>query len=337
MYRLIRPVLFSFAPETAHSVTLKGLNLLHQLKLARLFFGKPIDNPRTVMGLNFPNPVGLAAGLDKNGEYIDGLSTLGFGFIEVGTVTPRPQPGNPLPRLFRLPKHQALINRMGFNNYGVNKLLLNLQETKFKGILGINLGKNLTTSVEHAIDDYFLGLQKVYAVADYVTINLSSPNTPGLRQLQQGEQFTLILDVLKQAQQKLTAQYDKYVPLVVKIAPDLTDEQLTEITKQLLNYQIDGVIATNTTISRDAVQGATHADEMGGLSGAPLFGQSTVIVEKLHHLLQGKIPIIAAGGIMNAADAQAKLQAGASLVQVYTGLIYQGPYLVKAINQALKE
>lgn len=337
MYSLIRPLLFSLAPETAHSVTLQGLNLLHQLKLARLFFGKSINNPRIVMGLNFPNPVGLAAGLDKNGEYVDGLSTLGFGFIEVGTVTPRPQPGNPLPRLFRLPKHQALINRMGFNNYGVNKLLLNLQETQFKGILGVNLGKNLTTSVEHAIDDYFLGLQKVYSVADYVTINLSSPNTPGLRQLQQGEQFTLILDVLKQAQQKLTAQYDKYVPLVVKIAPDLTDEQLAEITKQLLNYQIDGVIATNTTVSRDAVQGATRADETGGLSGAPLFGQSTVIVEKLHHLLQGKIPIIAAGGIMNAADAQAKLQAGASLVQVYTGLIYQGPYLVKAINQALKE
>jgi len=336
MYSLIRPLLFKLSPETAHSFTLNGLNLLYQLKLAQLFFGKPIQsNPCKVMGLDFPNRVGLAAGLDKNGEYIDCLSTLGFGFIEVGTVTPRPQKGNPTPRLFRLPTQRALINRMGFNNHGVNKLLLNLQQTKFKGILGINLGKNFNTSIDHAIDDYFLGLQKVYPFADYVTINISSPNTPGLRQLQQGEQLDLMLNVLKQTQQNLTTQYDKYVPLVIKIAPDLTEAQLEEISKQLLNYQIDGVIATNTTLSRDSVQGLAQADETGGLSGEPLLKQSTLIVKKLHTLLRGKIPIIAVGGIMNAADAQAKLEVGASLVQVYTGLIYQGPFLIKEINQAL--
>jgi dihydroorotate dehydrogenase len=288
--------------------------------------------PCTIMGLNFPNPVGLAAGMDKNGEYIDSLAALGFGFIEVGTVTPRPQPGNPLPRLFRLPKAQALINRMGFNNKGVDELVKNVKKTHFSGILGINIGKNFDTPLEKAADDYLICLHKVYAVADYVTVNISSPNTPGLRQLQQEDELARLLKTLKQAQQQLTKEHNKYVPLVVKIAPDLSEVELTSIANKLLEYNIDGVIATNTTLSRIGVEKFPHANEKGGLSGAPLLAPTTKIVQYLNVTLQNKIPIIAAGGVMSAANAVEKFTAGASLVQIYTGLIYKGPTLVKEIG-----
>jgi dihydroorotate dehydrogenase len=331
MYSLLRPLLFTLPPEVAHHLTLKTLNAVYLMKLSQLLFGKIPSAPCTVMGLNFPNLVGLAAGLDKNAECIDGLAALGFGFIEVGTVTPRPQPGNPSPRLFRLPKAQALINRMGFNNQGVDKLIANVQKARFSGILGINIGKNFDTPLEKAIDDYLIGLHKVYAYADYVAVNISSPNTPGLRQLQQGDELQNLLNALKQAQQQLAKQHKKYVPLVVKIAPDLDEQALNGLAEKLLAHQIDGVIATNTTLSRTGVENLPFADETGGLSGAPLTKRSTQIVQHLNHRLQRKIPIIAAGGVMSVADAQEKLEAGASLVQIYTGLIYKGPALVKKI------
>jgi dihydroorotate dehydrogenase len=331
MYSLLRPLFFRLPPETAHHLTLQTLKILERLKLTHLFFGQIPAKPCTVMGLTFPNPVGLAAGLDKNAECLDGFAALGFGFIEVGTVTPRPQPGNPPPRLFRLPQAEALINRMGFNNQGVEQLLGNIQKAHFGGILGINLGKNIDTPLEHALDDYLSGLHKVYAYADYVAINLSSPNTPGLRQLQQGEELESLLNALKQAQQQLAIQHRKYVPLVIKIAPDLTPAELSMMAKKFLAYRIDGVIATNTTLSRVGVENLPHANEKGGLSGAPLAKQATQIVRQLNDTLQGQIPIIASGGIMSAADAQDKMEAGASLVQIYTGLIYKGPALLREI------
>lgn len=336
IYSLLRPLFFTLPPETAHNFTLNTLYALKRLKLAKLVFGKIPHAPCTVMGLNFPNPVGLAAGMDKNAQYIDSLASLGFGFIEVGTVTPRPQSGNPKPRLFRIPAAQAIINRMGFNNEGLDKLVDNVQKAHFSGILGINIGKNFDTPLEKAVDDYLIGLHKVYAHADYVTVNISSPNTPGLRQLQHGEELDRILNALKQAQLQLAEQHDKYVPLAIKIAPDLSEAELTMIANKLLAYDIDGVIATNTTLSRLSVENLSYANEKGGLSGAPLTVPATQVVQQLSTILQGKIPIIAAGGVMSAADAQAKLQAGASLVQIYTGLIYRGPALVKEITHALK-
>jgi dihydroorotate dehydrogenase len=331
MYALLRSLLFTLPPETAHYLTLKNLNIFHSLKLTRLLFGKMPSVPRTVMGLDFPNPVGLAAGFDKNAEFINSLAALGFGFIEVGTVTPRPQAGNPSPRLFRLPAARALINRMGFNNLGVDKLLDNIQKARFSGILGINIGKNFDTPLENAVEDYLTGLRKVYAYADYVTVNISSPNTPGLRLLQLGDELNHLLDALKQTQQQLAKQHDKYVPLVIKIAPDLSEEELTNMAKKLLDYNIDGVIATNTTLSRQGVENMPYANENGGLSGAPLSISTTQIVQQLNTTLRGKIPIIAVGGIMSAGDAQKKIKAGASLIQIYTGLIYQGPALIKEI------
>ncbi len=333
MYSLLRRLLFTLPPETAHHFTLHILKVFHRLKLTQLVFGKMPHAPCTVMGLHFPNPVGLAAGMDKNAEYIDSLAALGFGFIEVGTVTPRPQPGNPKPRLFRLPAENALINRMGFNNDGVDKLLAQVQKARFSGILGINIGKNVDTPLENAVDDYLVCLRKVYAYADYVTVNISSPNTPGLRQLQQGEELDRLLSVLKQAQQQLADQHNKYVPLVIKIAPDLSEEELTVMANKLLAYKIDGVIATNTTLSRVGVEkNAALSNESGGLSGAPLKARSTQIVQQLSKILQNKIPIIAAGGIMSSDDAVEKRNAGASLVQLYTGLIYRGPTLVKEMK-----
>jgi len=329
MYSLLRPLLFKLPPETAHHLSLHSLKALHRLKLSKLFFGKMPHAPCTVMGLNFPNPIGLAAGMDKNAEYIDSLAALGFGFIEVGTVTPRPQPGNPQPRLFRLPAADALINRMGFNNQGIDRLLENVQKARFDGILGINIGKNFDTPLEKAVDDYLIGLHKVYAHADYVTVNISSPNTPGLRQLQHGDELERILKPLKQAQQQLATEHNKYVPLVIKIAPDLSEAELTIIAEKLLAYDIEGVIATNTTLSRAGVENLPCANEKGGLSGAPLSARATQIVQQLSATLQGKIPIIAVGGVMSASDVQEKIKAGASLVQIYTGLIYRGPALLK--------
>ncbi len=331
IYSLLRPLLFQLSPETAHHITLHSLKILHVLKLTKLIFGKRVDKSITVMGLNFPNSVGLAAGMDKNAECINGLAALGFGFIEVGTVTPRPQPGNPQPRLFRLPAAQAVINRMGFNNEGVDELIKNVQKANYRGILGINIGKNFDTPLDKAVDDYLICFQKVYTYADYVTINISSPNTQGLRQLQKGDELDRLLTALKEAQQQLATQHKKYVPLVVKIAPDLSEAEVTSIADKLLAHEIDGVIATNTTLSRESVENLPHSKEAGGLSGAPLSARATEVVQQLSAALNNKIPIIAAGGVMSAADAQDKFKAGASLVQIYTGLIYRGPGLIKEI------
>ena len=291
------------------------------------------------MGLTFPNPVGLAAGLDKDGAYIDGLAALGFGFIEIGTVTPRAQPGNPKPRMFRLPQAHALINRMGFNNGGVDAFVRNVQASRFhqekQGILGLNIGKNADTPIERATDDYLQCLDKVYPYAAYVTVNISSPNTKNLRQLQQASELDALLSALKQAQARLADAHGRYVPLALKIAPDLDDEQIETIASALLRHHIDGVIASNTTITRDAVQGLTHANEAGGLSGAPVRELSTRVIRALHQYLKGEIPIIGVGGILSGEHACEKMLAGASLVQLYTGLIYRGPLLVRECAAAI--
>jgi len=287
------------------------------------------EPPVRVMGLDFANRVGLAAGLDKNAEAIDGLARLGFGFIEVGTVTPRPQSGNPRPRMFRLPAQQALINRMGFNNHGVEALLMNIRATKYRGILGINIGKNAFTPIERAADDYLTCLDKVYPLASYVAVNISSPNTRNLRQLQGEAELDGLLSVLKSRQAELADKHGRYVPLALKIAPDLEDEQIQRIADSLRRHRIDAVIATNTTLGRNDVTGLPHAAEAGGLSGAPLFEKSTAIVAALAKALVNELPIIAVGGIVDAAKAVAKLEAGAQLVQIYSGLIYRGPELVR--------
>ncbi len=299
---------------------------------------QPAPDPRTVMGLTFPNPVGLAAGLDKDGAYIDGLVALGFGFIEIGTVTPRAQPGNPKPRMFRLPEAQALINRMGFNNGGVDAFVRNVQASRFyqerRGILGLNIGKNADTPIERATDDYLHCLDKVYPYASYITVNISSPNTKNLRQLQQSTELDALLSSLKQAQARLADTHGRYVPLALKIAPDLDEEQIDTIANVLLRHHIDGVIATNTTITREAVQGLAHANETGGLSGAPVRDLSTRVIRALHQALRGEIPIIGVGGILSGTDAREKMAAGASLIQLYSGLIYRGPALISECANA---
>lgn len=287
------------------------------------------------MGLTFPSPVGLAAGLDKNGACIDGLAALGFGFIEVGTVTPRPQPGNPRPRLFRVKEAQGIINRFGFNNLGVDHLIQNIKRAKYKGILGINIGKNFDTPNERAVDDYLICLHRVYEYASYVTINISSPNTKNLRQLQEKEALSSLLASLKKAQTRLKAAHGRHVPIALKIAPDLDEGQVHEIADLLLAHQMDGVIATNTTLSREAVAGLPNADEAGGLSGAPVREKSTGVILQLAGRLKGEIPIIGVGGIMSGQDALEKINAGASLVQVYSGLVYRGPSLVADICRAV--
>ncbi|HYR05099.1 MAG TPA: quinone-dependent dihydroorotate dehydrogenase [Gallionella sp.] len=334
MYSLLRPLLFRLDPETAHHLTLGGLRTAHALGLSSLIAKRPADNPRTVMGLTFPNPVGLAAGLDKNGKCIAGLAALGFGFIEIGTVTPLPQPGNPQPRLFRLPGAQGIINRMGFNNDGVDALIKNVQRAGFRGIpghsgiLGINIGKNAATPIEKAADDYLICLRKVYAYASYVTVNISSPNTRNLRQLQGGDELDALLTQLKAEQLKLADMHGKYVPIALKIAPDLDNEQIKQIATLLVKHRIDGVIATNTTLSREGVEHLPHGTETGGLSGAPVRDKSTAVIRQLAAELQGTLPIIGAGGILSGADAAEKISAGAALVQLYSGLIYRGPALV---------
>ena len=328
MYRLIRDLLFLLPAETSHHLTLHSLKLATQLGLAgkpRAFAGRPV----TVMGLTFPNPVGLAAGLDKNGDYIDGLATFGFGFIEIGTITPRPQPGNPKPRLFRLKEAEAIINRMGFNNEGVEYLIQQVKQKKYTGILGINIGKNFDTPVDNALSDYQKAMQAVYPYADYITINISSPNTPGLRTLQYGAELKQLLAPLKQTQLQCANQSGRYVPIVVKVAPDLEKADIAGIADVLLSTQMDGLIATNTTLERSKVQGLHHADEKGGLSGKPLTARSTEVIAEFYQHLKEELPIIGVGGISSGADAKAKLEAGAKLVQVYSGLIYQGSQLVK--------
>jgi dihydroorotate dehydrogenase len=338
LYSLARPLLFSLDPETAHNLTLPMLRAGARLGIPQRLT-HPVQDARNVMGLEFPNAVGLAAGLDKDGAYIDGLSALGFGFIEIGTVTPRAQPGNPKPRMFRLPAAHALINRMGFNNGGVDAFVRNVQSSRFyrekRGVLGLNIGKNADTPIEHATEDYLICLDKVYPYASYVTVNISSPNTKNLRQLQQASELDDLLSRLKEAQSRLADKHARYVPIVLKIAPDLDQEQINTIADALLRHRMDGVIATNTTITRDAVQGLAHADEMGGLSGAPVATLSNRVIRSLHQLLGKDIPIIGVGGILSAEDAHAKLDAGASLVQLYTGLIYRGPALIRECAEAL--
>ncbi|MAR92245.1 MAG: dihydroorotate dehydrogenase (quinone) [Pseudomonadales bacterium] len=326
-YTLLRQLLFLFPTETSHHLALTAMTLAYRLGLTRLRPGPP-SAPVECFGLRFPNPVGLAAGLDKNGDYIDALGALGFGFIEIGTVTPRPQPGNPKPRLFRLPARQAIINRMGFNNKGVDYLVTQVQRSRYRGVLGINIGKNFDTPVEQALDDYRLCLEKVYPHADYVVVNISSPNTQGLRSLQYGDSLSALLSGLQQAREHLTQQHGKTVPLLVKIAPDFTSEEITRIATQFREHQVDGVIATNTTLSREGVSGQPQGDEAGGLSGAPLFTRSTQVLEQLCQHMRGEIPVIGVGGILSGEQAVVKQQAGASLVQVYTGFIYRGPALI---------
>lgn len=287
------------------------------------------------MGLTFPNALGLAAGLDKNGAYIDPLAALGFGFIEVGTVTPRAQPGNPKPRLFRVPAAQGIINRFGFNNDGVDVLVENVKRATYRGILGINIGKNFDTPIEKATDDYLICLRKVYAHASYITVNISSPNTKNLRQLQDADALQGLLAALKAEQEKLAQAQGKYVPIALKIAPDLTPEQVTEIADLLLRHRLDAVIATNTTLSREDVAGLLNAEEAGGLSGAPVREKSTTVIRQLSTILKNEIPIIGVGGILSGADAEDKMAAGASLVQVYSGLIYRGPELVGEVCRTL--
>ncbi|MEJ2060367.1 MAG: quinone-dependent dihydroorotate dehydrogenase [Gammaproteobacteria bacterium] len=332
MYRLIRPLLFALTPEQSHALTIAGLRALGAMTPAL----PPPALPRRVMGLDFPNPVGLAAGLDKNAEALDGFGQLGFGFIEVGTVTPVAQPGNPAPRLFRLPEAEALINRMGFNNHGLGELCARLEKRRYRGVVGVNIGKNRDTPVEQALEDYLIGLRRVYALADYVAVNISSPNTPGLRTLQEGAALDGLLAALKEEQARQADTHGRYVPLAVKVAPDLDERQIREMAEALLRHRIDGLIATNTTLSRAGVEGLRHAEEQGGLSGRPLFPLSTTVLEQFRAILGEEIPIIAVGGIGSGEDALAKLRAGASLVQVYTGLIYRGPMLARQILRELR-
>nr|WP_269156085.1 quinone-dependent dihydroorotate dehydrogenase [Pandoraea apista] len=333
---MARRALFCLDAEQAHHLTLATLRGAASLGLAGLVGQTLPEDPRTVMGIRFPNPVGLAAGLDKDGSCIDGLAALGFGFVEVGTVTPRPQPGNPKPRIFRLPQAEAIINRMGFNNGGVEQFLQNVQSARYKGPLGLNIGKNADTPIERAVDDYLICLEKVYPYATYVTVNISSPNTKNLRQLQGGDELDALLGKLKDKQRQLSDRHGKYVPIALKIAPDLDDEQIKVIAGTLTRHGFDGVIATNTTLSREAVAGLPYANETGGLSGRPVFDASNRVIRALATELGGALPIIGVGGILSGADAKAKLDAGASLVQVYSGLIYRGPELVRECVQALR-
>lgn len=327
MYSLLRKALFLADPETAHGLALEGLRLGHGIGATHLLCNSR-DLPVTVMGLEFPNPVGMAAGMDKNGDYIDALGGLGFGFIEIGTITPRPQPGNPKPRIFRLEKANAMINRLGFNNKGVDYLVRQAKKHRFKGILGINIGKNFDTPNEKAVDDYLLCLEKVYPHADYITINISSPNTRGLRDLQDAEQLNSLLSALNDRRLELADELQKRVPLVVKVAPDLEDEQIPGMAEVVIRNEFDGLIATNTTISRDAVKGMRHADEQGGLSGAPVKDKSNHVLAEFRAHLPSEIALIGTGGITSGEDAANKIQLGADLVQFYTGFVYKGPDLV---------
>jgi len=328
MYQLLKPLLFRQDPEKAHYFTLRNLNRAHALGLTHLM-GVRIDDPTECMGLTFPNKVGLAAGLDKDGTCIDAFAALGFGFVEVGTVTPRSQPGNDKPRLFRLPEHQAIINRMGFNNQGVEALVERASKRTWKGPLGINLGKNKDTPNEEANADYLKGLRACYAQADYVAINISSPNTPGLRDLQHIQSLRELLQAVMAERNMLAEKMTRRVPVAVKIAPDLEESDVEAMAQVFVETGVDGVIATNTTLSRDAVKGHRHADEAGGLSGAPVFKKSTQVLGQFVQYLDGALPVIGAGGILNGDQARAKLDAGASLVQIYSGLIYRGPALLK--------
>lgn len=332
MYALLRPLLFKLDAEQAHHFTLDGLARAYRLGLLQKVAHHTC--PTTLMGLSLPNPIGLAAGLDKNGQYIDALAALGFGFIEIGTVTPKAQAGNPKPRLFRVPEHQAVINRMGFNNQGIDAMIQNIEKSRFNGILGINIGKNATTPIENAADDYLLCLEKAYAHAGYITVNISSPNTQNLRALQGSDELSALLSALKNKQAHLAAAHGRYVPLAVKIAPDLNEQQVADIAHAAMQTEIDGIIATNTTIDKSALGHHPLAGEQGGLSGAPVREASNRVLKQLLAELEGKLPVIGVGGILSGADAAAKLHMGAAAVQVYSGLIYRGPALVKECLRA---
>jgi dihydroorotate dehydrogenase len=339
LYALARPLLFSLDPETAHNLTLPALRRANALGMTGLV-RKPAPDPRTVMGITFPNPVGLAAGLDKDGAYIDALAALGFGSIEIGTVTPRAQAGNPRPRIFRLPSARAVINRMGFNNGGVDAFIANVQASRFyqdkQGVLGLNIGKNADTPIERAAEDYLHCLRKVYPYASYVTVNISSPNTKNLRQLQGASELDALLAQLKGEQSRLADQHGRYVPLALKIAPDVDGDQIRDIGAALLRHGIDGVIATNTTLGRRDVEGLRHGNQQGGLSGAPVFDLSNIVIRALKKEVGDAVPIIGVGGILSGRDAKAKIRAGAQLVQLYSGLIYRGPALVRECADALR-
>jgi len=335
MYSLVRKALFIADPETAHGLALEGLRLAYGVGATHVLC-KTLSLPVTVMGLDFPNPVGMAAGMDKNGDYIDALGSLGFGFIEVGTVTPRPQSGNPKPRIFRLEKANAMINRLGFNNKGVDYLVQQAIKRRFKGILGINIGKNFDTPNDKAVDDYLLCLDKVYPHADYITINISSPNTRGLRELQDTEQLNSLLSALNDRRLALADENQRRVPLVVKVAPDLEDEQIPGMAEAVAQNEFDGLIATNTTISRGAVGGMRHADEQGGLSGAPVKEMANHVLAQFRAHLPAETALIGTGGITSGEDAAEKIQLGADLVQFYTGFVYKGPDLVGDCVKAIK-
>jgi dihydroorotate dehydrogenase len=327
-YALLRPLLFAFEPETAHDLTLRALDFAAKLRLAALATPRLPEEPVDVMGMRFPNRVGLAAGLDKNAAHIDGLAALGFGHLECGTVTPRPQPGNPKPRMFRLTPAHALINRMGFNNDGLDAFILNATRARYRGVLGLNIGKNFDTRIDRAVDDYVTCLRGCYVRASYVTVNVSSPNTKGLRDLQHEDALERLVVALKAEQAELSQRHGKYTPIALKIAPDLDAASIEGIARLLVARRVDGVIATNTTLARDGVAGLDHADESGGLSGAPLRARATEVVARLARALDGALPIIGVGGITEGAHAREKLEAGAALVQLYTGLVYRGPALV---------
>jgi len=328
MYALARPFLFCLDAERAHDLGLTAIEAAYRTGFNPLLAAKPAPDPVDVFGLRFDNPVGLAAGLDKNGAHVDALAALGFGFVEVGTTTPRAQPGNPKPRMFRLPESEAVINRLGFNNGGVDALVRNVERAKFGGILGINIGKNKDTPNERAIEDYLFCLERVYARASYVTINISSPNTQGLRDLQEEETLKRFIGSLRDAQERLAAQNRARKPMLLKIAPDLGEAELDAIAEVALASGIDGLICTNTTIDRSAIAGRRHAEEAGGLSGKPLFAKATAVLRGMATRLGGRIPLVGVGGITTGADAAAKIDAGAALVQFYTGMIYRGPALI---------
>ncbi len=337
MYGIMRELLFRLPPETAHNLTLSGLDMAGKLGLLKALVTEPEPLPVRVMGLDFPNPVGLAAGLDKNADHLDALGALGFGFIEVGTVTPLAQPGNPKPRMFRLPEHQAIINRMGFNNHGLDHLLDCVDKRRYAGVLGINVGKNKVTPNEESESDYRKGIAAVYSRADYITVNVSSPNTPGLRDLQFGDSLKGLMHAIKGEQARCEKEHGRYVPLAVKIAPDMDDEGIRFVAAALKESGLDGVIATNTTISRDAVAGHRHAEQAGGLSGAPVRAPSTRVIQALYAELGDSLPIIGVGGITDGASAAEKVRAGAKLVQVYTGFIYRGPALIRESVEAIRQ
>lgn len=333
MYSLVRKFIFSMQPESAHEFTIKALKMAGKLPFP--IFPTP-DNPVEVMGLKFKNPIGLAAGADKNGEAIDGFGKLGFGFIEVGTVTPLAQDGNPKPRQFRILEAEGIINRNGFNNLGVDVLVENVKRAKYDGILGINIGKNAVTPIENALDDYQICLRKVYEYADYITVNISSPNTKNLRSLQYGEALDELLLGLKAEQARLSQKFQQYKPLVLKIAPDLTEEEIASVADSLIRHRIDGVIAGNTTLSRETVAGLINAEQVGGLSGKPLNALSTKLIMQLAKELNGALPIIGSGGIHSLASGQEKIDAGAKLLQVYSGLIYEGPALIQTLAKHIR-